>query len=70
MAKEKMTWEERREMHLQLWEEYSKAARESLRAYINSHDWADYQRHCEEYKLSNKHWGIAEAMWTRKYGHI
>lgn len=67
MAK-KMTWDEQRQMHLDLWRDHYNEAKKWLDLYIETHDYKCYIEHEKEYKLSNRHWGIAEAMWTRKYG--
>lgn len=66
----KMTWDERRAMHLNLNHEHWDAATQALRRFRDSHDMKDFRAFKSEYHLANKHWGIAEAMWTRKYGKI
>ena len=68
--KTKMTWEERRQMHLDLHNEHWAKARQVLRRYTETHDRQHLTTYETEYHLSNKHWGIAEGMWTRKYGNL
>lgn len=66
MSKQKMTWDERWEMHWQLNRKYREEATAALRAFresMNESDWEDYLKAS---KLANKHWGIHQAMWTKK----
>ena len=68
--KSEMTWEERREMHLNKSFEHMATAREALTRFMESRNASDWAQYKAEYKLHNKHWGIAEAMFTRRYGKI
>lgn len=67
---EKMTWEERRNMHINEWDKHRKIAKAVLAHMIecgfNHEEWEEYKR---ESMLANRHWGYAEAMWTRKHGN-
>lgn len=65
----KMTWEQRWNMHNDLRKEHAGKAQAALRAAESrkQKDWEEYKR---ESKLSNKHFGIAQAMFTRKHGKI
>ena len=67
--KEKMSWEERRKMHLDLWQKYFDESKVFLIKFAETRDFSYYKEHERLYRLSNKHWGIAQAMWTRRYGH-
>jgi hypothetical protein len=42
--------------------------KDALDKYIETHDFAFFREHLVEYRLHNKHWGIAQAMFTRRYG--
>ena len=66
----KMTWEERREMHLNLWREHTGKAKEALQRFIETNDFHYFEEHKAEWKEGQKHYGIASAMFTRKYGRI
>lgn len=66
----KMTWEERRNMHKDLCKEHRTKAIEELKLFretLNRKHWDEYKA---EDRLANKHWGISQAMFTRKYGKI
>lgn len=67
----KMTWDERRKMHLDEYHAHRDIAVSALHRYstegYNRDDWNLYK---EEMKIANKHWGIANAMFTKKYGKI
>lgn len=64
-----MSFEERYEMHLNESKTHRENARQALKKFIEDHSvigyWEEYKK---EDKASNKHWGIAQAMFTRKYG--
>lgn len=60
----------RREMHLDMAKEHLDKAIIALDRFIISHDTADWETYKEEDKLHRKHWGIAEAMYMRRYGKI
>lgn len=64
----KMTWDERRKMHLDKAWEHMATAREALARFAETRNASDWEQYIAEYKLHNKHWGIAEAMYTRRYG--
>ena len=66
-----------RDEHLALYHEHKDAAAELLHQAIialRNDRQEDCTRLFREYesetKLANKHWGISEAMWTRKHGRI
>lgn len=67
---EKMSWEERWHMHHYERKKHSELARAALQRCIESgcndmEAWEEYRR---ESKIASKHYGIANAMYTRKYG--
>ena len=66
----KMTWEERRETHLKLWEEHFGKAMKALAQFNETRDYRFFNEYIAEYKESQKHYGIASAMFTRKFGKI
>lgn len=64
----KMTWQERYDMHIAKSWEHMATAREALARFMEGKNWCDFEQYKAEYKLHNKHWGIAQAMFTRRYG--
>lgn len=63
-----MTWDERRNFHLELARIHLKNSQNALDRCIRKHNTVDWNEYKAEYKLHNKHWGIAQAMFTRRYG--
>lgn len=61
-------WSELRNSHLDKARAHMDKCREALDKYIETHDFAFFREHLVEYRLHNKHWGIAQAMYTRRYG--
>lgn len=64
-----------REEHLTLWRTHAADATRELRLALQAtreSNWTEWQIHYDAYRtadrLATKHWGIAEAIWTRKYG--
>lgn len=65
-----MTWNERWEMHNSLRREHRNKSIEALKRFQDSRDRSDWEEYLSEDHLANKHFGIAQAMWTRKYGKV
>lgn len=63
-----MTWYERWDMHNNLRREHREKSLIALRRFeesLNQSDWDEFRREDRE---ANKHWGISQAMFTRRYG--
>ena len=50
--------------------EHLEKSHDALHRFIETHDWAYWDVYIAENKLHNKHWGIAQAMYTRRYGRL
>jgi len=61
-----------REQHLEKYNSERAAAKEALTRAIESHPFSydAFQEYKAHDKLANKHWGIAQAMFTRKHNKI
>ncbi len=60
----------KREAHLETGSWYRECALRAIASFRETMDrkyWEDYKTNS---KLANKHYGIAQAMFTRKYGRI
>lgn len=52
--------------HRNLYREHNANAREALHRFVNDmNDRASWEEYLSERKLANKHYGIANAMWTK-----
>lgn len=59
------------QQHYNLWEEHRAKASAALKAFINDGSRTDlWEEYKSESKIANKHWGIAQAMFTKKYGKV
>ena len=60
-----------REEHVNLWREHNNKAMSALRNFRDNvrrdEFWQEYLR---ESRIANKHWGIAQMMFTKKFGKI
>lgn len=62
-----LTWNERRHFHYDLSVIHALNAR-SVIPQIKKGDHAAWEYYKAEWALHNKHWGISQAMWTKRYG--
>ena len=64
-----MSFEERYEMHLNESKIHRENARQAMKKFMEDRSKVEYWEEVKkEDKASNKHWGIAQAMFTRRYG--
>ena len=58
-----------REEHEALWREHAKLSHEALQSFIDSNqrDWEKWEVYKREFNLSNKHFGIMNAMFTKAH---
>lgn len=63
-------WNALREEHLKKAREHFEISKHALQEFIETHNFMYFEIHMKEYKIHNKHWGIAQAMWTRRYGKL
>lgn len=59
-----------REAHLELSFKHRELAIQSIRSFHRTMDRKDWEDYLTNRKLADKHYGIAQAMFTRKYGKI
>ena len=59
-----------REAHLELRDKYRECAIQAIAAFRDTMDKKYWEEYKTNSKLENKHHGIAQAMFTRKYGKI
>lgn len=65
-----MTWNQKWDMHKRLRKEHQDKAVTALRRFRESMNQSDYDEYKKESKIANKHQGIAQMMFTKKYGRI
>ena len=66
MSKQKMTWDERWEMHWELNKKYREQMMDALHEFQRTGSMGAWEEYKRLNKLANKHWGIHQAMWTKK----